>query len=66
MKWEYETIKFAATGWFVGGNLDDGGIKIQLNELGQNGWELVSMVSTMGGGSTKYVVAVLKRPSRED
>ena len=62
MNWEYETIKFSATEWFVGGNLDDSGIKNRLNELGRSGWELVSMVSTTGGGSTEVVVAVLKRP----
>ena len=34
----------------------------RLNELGAEGWELVSVFDTNNGGSTLEVVAVLKRP----
>jgi len=63
MKWEYLTAKFEATGWFLGGILDAQKFTDHLNQLGQQGWELVSVFDTnMGSGQTREVVAVLKRP----
>jgi hypothetical protein len=60
--WEYKTIRLAATGW-VGGNLDFTAFEALLNDLGQQGWELVSTFDTnTSTGSTKDVVAVFKRP----
>ncbi|HKB02455.1 MAG TPA: DUF4177 domain-containing protein [Gemmataceae bacterium] len=65
MKWEYLTVKFAASGFFLGGKLDGDTFNAKLNELGQEGWELVSVFDTnMSRGQTRDVVAVLKRPLR--
>lgn len=62
MKWEYKTLAFAATGWFLGGKLDGQAMTDRLNELGAQGWELVSVFDTnMAQGSTRDVFAVLKR-----
>ena len=62
MKWEYETVKVAATG-FVGGKLDEDTFTTHLNDLGDQGWELVAAFDTnQGGGATRDVVAVFKRP----
>ncbi len=63
MKWEYLTIKFGTTGWFLGGMLDGQKFNDRLNCLGEQGWELVSVFDTnMSQGQTRDVVAVLKKP----
>ncbi len=63
MKWEYMTIMFEATGWFLGGKLDGKKFTERLNELGEQGWEMVSVFDTnFLQGGTRDVVAVLKRP----
>ena len=62
MKWEYRTLKLhAQQGW--GGEFDEQAFDRMLNELGEQGWELVSTLDTnLGGGGTRYLVAVFKRP----
>jgi hypothetical protein len=65
MRYEYMTLKFAATGWFAGGDLDGDAFNGKLNELGMEGWELVSVFDTnMMHGRTRDVVAVFKRSRR--
>ena len=65
MRFEYLTIKFAASGWFAGGDLDGDAFNAKLNEMGHEGWELVSVFDTnMLHGRTRDVVAVLKRQTR--
>ncbi|RBP39820.1 uncharacterized protein DUF4177 [Roseimicrobium gellanilyticum] len=64
-RWEYKTIKLAATG-FLGGVLDTASFENVLNGLGRDGWELVSAFDTnQSGGVTRDVVAVFKRPVAE-
>ena len=61
-RWEYKTIKVAATG-FLGGKLDSPAFEALLNGLGRDGWELVSAFDTnQSYGQTRDVVAVFKRP----
>src|SRR4051812_31252222 len=43
MKWQYTTLSIPATGVFVGGNVDLGKFTAHLNQLGEVGWELVSV-----------------------
>jgi len=63
MKWEYRTVMFAASGWFLGGALDGEKFNNRLNELGEEGWELTNVFDTnVQGGRTREIVAVLKRP----
>lgn len=65
MRFEYLTIKFAASGWFAGGDLDGDAFNQKLNDLGGEGWELVSVFDTnMLHGRTRDVVAVFKRTRR--
>ncbi|MBA4064618.1 MAG: DUF4177 domain-containing protein [Isosphaera sp.] len=67
MKWEYRTVMIAAEGnWFgTGVNLDGRVFNDKLNELGEDGWELVSVFDTNKlQGRTQDVVAVFKRPGR--
>jgi hypothetical protein len=63
MKWEYATVMFEASGWFLGGKLDGEKFNGRLNQLGEEGWELVSVFDTnVQGGRSRDIVAVLKRP----
>jgi hypothetical protein len=63
MVWEYKTIKLAATGFWVGGNIDAEKLDLMMNELGQQGWELAAALDTNeADGKTKDVVVIFKRP----
>ncbi len=63
MKWEYRTVVFHAKGFFAGGKVDGQELNDYLNELGSDGWELVSVFDTnMHEGRTRDVFAILKRP----
>ena len=62
MRWEYKTIKIATSG-FAGGKLDENAFTAYMNDLGDQGWELVSAFDTnLTYGATRNVVAVFKRP----
>lgn len=63
MKWEYRTLVFDTSGWFLGGQLDGKQFNDRLNVAGEEGWELVSVFDTnFLHGQTREVIAVLKRP----
>ena len=63
MRWEYNTLKMATTG-FSGGKLDEDTFTDHLNDLGDQGWELVAAFDTnQGGGQTRDVIVVFKRPA---
>ena len=63
MKWEYRTIKLAATGFLMGGKIDEVKLDQMMNDLGAQGWELASAVDTNEAyGSTRDVVVIFKRP----
>ena len=63
MVWEYKTIKLAATGFWVGGNIDPLQLDQMMNELGQQGWELAAALDTNeADGQTKDIVVIFKRP----
>ena len=65
MKWEYSTVMFEASFWGHGGKFDEHKLNERLNQLGQDGWEMVSVFDTSyAGGATRAVVAVLKRPMK--
>jgi uncharacterized protein DUF4177 len=62
MRWEYKTIKLAATG-FLGGKFDEQQLDRYMNELGSEGWELVAGFDTNKSyGETRDVVVIFKRP----
>ena len=64
MKWEYRTLVLPATGFLLGGKIDAEKLTNRLNELGDEGWELVSVFDTnMLEGKTRDVFALLKRPA---
>jgi hypothetical protein len=63
-QWEYTTLKLATDfGFFSGTDFDTGQLAEQLNALGADGWEVVSIfdIEKVKGGS-KFIVAVMKRP----
>jgi hypothetical protein len=60
--WEYKTIKLNTTGGLAGGILDIEKFDGILNELGSNGWEMVSAFDTnQSYGASRDVIAVFKR-----
>ena len=61
MRWEYKTIKLAAKG-FLGGKFNEGELDAFMNDLGADGWELVTAFDTNKSyGETRDVVAIFKR-----
>lgn len=62
MMWEYRMVKIATTG-LSGGKLDEHALTAYMNDLGSQGWELVTAFDTnQVYGATRDVVAVFKRP----
>ena len=60
-KFEYKTLFTDAKGAF-GGNVNQYEFERSLNELGSQGWELVSTVSSaQSHGTTRWLISVLKR-----
>ena len=60
-RFEYKTLFTDAKGVF-GGKVDEHTFQNDLNELGHEGWELVSTVATdQAYGSTRWVISILKR-----
>ena len=60
--WEYKTVKISAKGWLLGGKLDQVQFDKILNELGADGWELVSILATTQTyGASRDIAAVFKR-----
>lgn len=63
MSWEYKTIKLGTTGFWSGGNLDTNQLDEMMNDLGRQGWEIVSAFDTnQVQGATRDVVVIFKRP----
>ena len=63
--WEYTTLKIVAKDWFLAGSLNQELFDTRLNQLGKDGWELVSVFDSRTiKDATGEIVAVLKRPRR--
>ena len=62
MNWEYQTVKLGVMGtWGVKFDVDE--TQNFINDLGAEGWELVSAFSVNeGAGHSKEVVFIFKRP----
>ncbi len=61
MKWEYKSLKLAASGW-MGGKFDEDELEKLMNELGRKEWEMVSAFDTnQGSGQTRDIVILFKR-----
>lgn len=65
MMWEYKTLKTPATGGFLGGKFNDKVLDARLNEMGEQGWELVAAFTTnQGYGQSRDLVTIFKREKR--
>lgn len=61
MKYEYKTLTLQAEGLF-GGKVNNQDLEEQLNQLGEEGWELVnSLASTVSYGKIGYIISIFKR-----
>jgi hypothetical protein len=70
-KWEYRTVTFDASWGYwpfaAGGDVAADEISAKLNQLGRQGWELVTAIDTNDvRGKTRVVVCILKRPVPPD
>jgi hypothetical protein len=66
MQWEYTTVTQLPSSSFIGGRLDTEEFERQLNELGREGWEVVSAFGlNQSGGLTRQAVVLLKRAVEE-
>ncbi len=59
-KWEYTVLKYQLKG-FISLSLDIEELDKALNQLGDEGWELVSCFGVDNNGYTKEMIATLKR-----
>jgi hypothetical protein len=61
MKWEYKLLKFKPSFW--AGKVKDDEIEIELNNLGESGWEMCGVFdsNTNNSGRTSEIVFTLKR-----
>jgi len=68
--WEYQNVSFnfdAEAFISRGGLFNSQRFNLELNRLGWDGWELVSVFDTNDiQGSSRFVVAVFKRPLTEE
>ena len=61
MKWEYKTIKLKTKGFFET-KFDEAELDSFMNQLGNDGWELVTGLDTNDMlGETRDVVVIFKR-----
>lgn len=61
MNWEYKTLLLSIAG-FATPKVDPAAINASLNDLGRDGWELVSAFDTNAGAGASYqLIAIFKR-----
>ncbi|WP_046214343.1 DUF4177 domain-containing protein [Paenibacillus wulumuqiensis] len=65
-QWEYKTLKLPAAG-FINGRVDSHLLQEELNNLGFDGWELVSSFDTsISQGDLGEIVLIFKRSALLD
>lgn len=61
-RWEYQTVQLNVEGFFRP-HVDEDSVDHQLDQLGAQGWELVTAFDlNRGHGRSVEIVAMLKRP----
>ncbi len=60
MRWEYKTVRLKAKG-FIKYKIDEAQLDTMMNELGRDGWELVSALGSNFQGNIREVTAIFKR-----
>lgn len=62
MRWEYKTFQYNKRNFFGGAlKMDTSEFTDQLNKLGSEGWELVSVAPNPVGWHNQGVIVVFKR-----
>ena len=63
--WEYKTIQFDLTRWFLPRIVEEPELVQTLAAADAEGWELVSAVPIgMEGGSTRELILIMRRPRK--
>jgi hypothetical protein len=61
-KFEYKVLDVPSKGMWFGGKIDHQELSDKLNELGKQGWEVVSMSNTnMYNNASRGLIIILKR-----
>lgn len=61
-KFEYKTLEFKASGnWMNRIKIDSSKLEMLLNELGNEGWELINTTDYALGGYTQKLIFFFKR-----
>ena len=67
VSWEYRTLKIPTKmAFFSGVDFDSEQFDRVLNDMGETGWELVSVATLQSpnNGTSRWVMATLKRPKK--
>lgn len=60
-QWEYAIRRFAATGFTSHGGKRDSDVLLELNRLGAEGWDAVTVSEFARAGATHEIAVLLKR-----
>ncbi|MFK7774202.1 MAG: DUF4177 domain-containing protein [Saprospiraceae bacterium] len=61
-KFEYKTIKMKPKRSGFSQKLEDEELVEEMNELGREGWELITSIDNKTGGTSMSIVLIFKRP----
>lgn len=61
MKWEYKILKIDSVGFWGGLKVDDDSLEKQMNELGEQGWEMTKVLPIETNESTTTVAIFFRR-----
>ena len=66
-KFEYKVLDVVAGGWWSGGEINHQELADKLNELGRQGWEVVSCTDlNRTNGASRSVIIIMKRPINDN
>lgn len=62
-KWQYKSVEIDVSRGLFGGDFSAENLQTYLNTLGEEGWELISIVDLNAGrGGSSSIIVTLKRP----
>ena len=61
MKWEYKVLKIEGNSFWGGLKIDDDNLERQMNELGEQGWDMTRVLPIETNESTTAMAIFFKR-----